>query len=123
MVFDEASITGVEVMPISGVRSAGSLTSVGDTVVTPVERKLTCHNWTHEGESASNAYTLSCSVAIYTTFRVCPPTFRLATYSGVEYTYPSTAHVNSAPKVELFTVEVVSAYSCRFWPVRALSLW
>src|SRR5258707_11362707 len=117
-------MTGVEVMPISGVRSSDPLApvSAGGTVVTLDERKFVCHSCTQAGESASNAYTLSCSVARNTTLRVRPPTLKPATYSGAAYKYPSTGHVNSAPKVEAFTVEVVSAYSCKFWPVRALSL-
>ena len=46
-----------------------------------------------------------------------------ATYSGWAYTSPSTAQVQRRPKAVLATLAGVSAYSRRFWPVRAESAW
>src|SRR4029077_14329406 len=65
-----ASITGVLVIPISGVAMSGQLTSAMGTGVTPDDRKLTVHNGVALVPlllSASNTYTLSCWVTTYTT--------------------------------------------------------
>src|SRR5215472_12392233 len=45
-----------------------------------------------------------------------------ATHSGCAYTAPSTGHENSLPKVAVFTLAAVSAYSWALTPSRARSL-
>ena len=59
------SITGVPVMPISGAMSQHSPVSPAGTVVMPFagSMKLSFQSGVDERPSASNAYTLSCSVA------------------------------------------------------------
>ena len=66
------SMTGVPVMPISGVRSPQPLTLL-DTAVAPLGSRLTFHSGAMAlVASASNAYTLSFSVATNTTLCVAP---------------------------------------------------
>ena len=47
-------MTGVEVMPTSGVIN-GHCTSLAETLLTPSERKLTFHKGSDEATSASKA--------------------------------------------------------------------
>src|SRR3984957_10093434 len=66
---------------------------------------------------------VACMVATNRTLCVPPPIARFATYSGCAYTVPpSSAHDQRLPKLPPETAAGVSAYSCRFWPVRATSL-
>ena len=70
------SMTGVPVMPISGVRSPQPLTLL-DTAVAPLGSRLTFHSGAMAlVASASNAYTLSFSVATNTTLCAAPLTVR-----------------------------------------------
>ena len=79
------SITGVPVMPICGTRSVHSMSLTLSTVVTDGGlMKLTCHSGlalAPAALSASNAYTLSFSVATNTTLWVCPPIETFGTYN------------------------------------------
>jgi hypothetical protein len=76
------SMTGVPVMPISGVRSPQPLTLL-DTAVAPLGSRLTCHSGAMAlVASASNAYTLSFSVATNTTLCTAPLMVRPGRKSG-----------------------------------------
>src|SRR5438094_8058613 len=100
-------MTGVPVMPISGAISQHSPVSPLGTVVTPAAglMKLTFHSGALLRPSASNAYTLSCSVATYTTFRMpTPGIVTLAAYSGDAWAMPSVWYDNSFPNVEELTL-------------------
>ena len=65
---------------------------------------------------------LSCMVTTNSTLWVPPPIDTFAIYSGWAYAVPSSVHDQRLPKLPPETVAGVSAYSCRFWPVRATSL-
>ena len=118
-------MTGVPVMPISGVMSQHSPVSLFGTVVTPAAglMKLTFQIGDVLPPSASNAYTLSCSVATYTTFRMPTlGTLTLDAYSGEACAIPSVVYEKRFPNVVALTLLCVRTVSFRFWPVRALSL-
>jgi hypothetical protein len=66
------SMTGVPVIPMTGVRSSQFTTPLG-TAVAPLGSRLTFHSGAMAlVASASNAYTLSFSVAANTTLCVPP---------------------------------------------------
>ena len=91
-VFDTGSMTGVPVMPTSGLTFPPGLTSdVGvpdGTDVSPAvapcaaSNSEACHRVRHGEASASNAYTLSCCVATMTTLCCAPLTLRFGIHSG-----------------------------------------
>src|SRR5277367_1796195 len=98
-------MTGVDVTPISGVTWPQPRLSLD---VSPLPSSETFHRNALVfplTESASNAYTLSCSVATYKTFFA--PTLGMATaerYNGCASTSPSTVNAPSLPKVADFTL-------------------
>src|SRR5882762_8755696 len=112
------SIAGVAVMPISGTiwpQLSGS------PVVSPAASIDLCHSTVPA--SASNAYTLSCSVAAITTLCRLPPGKPTAlAYSGCASTRPSTGHIAFRPKLAALTVAGVRVASARYRPVLAASL-
>src|SRR5262245_13237172 len=95
--FVSQSITGVLVMPTSGVIEPHRRCLATRSVVAWNGRASggSSDTW-HSGAgaapvaSASNAYTLSCSVAAITTSCGEPFIVRPGTYSGCAYTLPST---------------------------------
>ena len=71
--------------------------------------------------SASKAYTLLCMVDTNTTLCVPWPEIESPlTYSGCEYTWPSTGKTPSLPKVDELTVAGESWVSSKFELVRSL---
>src|ERR1019366_2071260 len=110
------SIAGVETMPTSvhPVVPPHPCNEMG-TGVTFCGRKLVCHSgleFLPVALSASNAYTLLCIVATYTT--LCTPRLGIVTegrYRACPVTAPSTLCVYSFPNDKRFT----------FWGVRIIS--
>jgi hypothetical protein len=91
-VFVDRSITGVPVTPISGEMSQHSPVSADGTVVIPCPGLMndTCQSGEVCIPSASNANTLSCSVATYTTLRSpLPGMLTFARYKGEASETPS----------------------------------
>src|SRR6202035_3166636 len=87
------SITGVDVIPISGTTCGQPWLSLG---VSPAASRETCQSGAPE--SASNACTEPCSVATYTTSCGAPPIVSCETYRGCASTLPSTFRLCSRPK-------------------------
>ena len=85
--------------------------------------KLVCHTGVDEAVSASQAYTLLCSVATNTRLWTCVPTVTPGIYNGCAKIGPSTGSEKSLPKVDELTFAVVRIVSWTFCPVRKLSLW
>ena len=110
-------MTGVGVMPTSGLMN-GHMTSRDGTGVTPraSSANAVCHSGAGTVPLASNAYTLSCSVATKTTVRDAPPIARFATTSGCAYTSPSTRNAASLPKCAASTLRGVSTVSASVAP-------
>src|SRR5215469_4112298 len=102
----------------------GHCTSWAPTVSSSrsLSSRLTCHSGGSLGRSASNAYTLSCSVATKST--LCLPLPGISTdgrNSGCAYTAPSTLNAPSLPNCWAFTFCGVSVFSLSAAPVRKLS--
>ncbi|MGF6480319.1 hypothetical protein QFZ91_002482 [Paraburkholderia sp. JPY419] len=110
-------MTGVEVMPIVFTIWPQPRSSLG---VSPLPSVRTCHRVAPV--SASNAYTVSFSVATYSTLCVPPAIASEATNSGCASTLPSTLKKPTLPNFAAVTLAGVSVVSPRFWPVRAMSL-
>src|SRR6516164_8816283 len=85
--------------------------------------KLVCQTGVVEAVSASQAYTLSCSVAINTKLCTCVPTVTPGIYNGCAKIGPSTGNEKSLPNIDELTFAVVRIISFTFCPVRRLSLW
>ena len=122
----EESITGVLVIPNSGVmveQSFPAASAQGIAVIPAAGLiKLACHTGVEETVSASQAYTLLCSVATNTRLWTCVPTVTPGIYNGWAKIGPSTGSEKSLPNVDEFTFAVVRIVSCAFCPVRRLSL-
>jgi hypothetical protein len=112
------SIVGVAVMPISGVTWPQPRSSL---LVSPAPSIDFCHRT--PPVCASNAYTVSCSVAASTRSCTLPPaSVTEPATSGCASTRPSTAHIALSPKWAVLTVVGVSVVSASICPVRAASL-
>ena len=120
----EESITGVLVIPNSGVMVAQSpwpdAASAQGIAVTPAAGliKLTVHTGVDDAVSASQAYTESCSVATNTRLCICVPTVTPGIYNGWAKIGPSTGSEKSLPNVDELTFAVVRIDSFTFCPVR-----
>src|ERR1035441_10632717 len=109
---------GVELTPMSGLtwENPGS-----SEVVSPAASVVTCHRL--DPLSASNPYTVPCSLATNSTLCVpFPGILTLGAYKGCASTRPSVETVNNFPNVVEFTFLSVSAVSLELCPVRRLSL-
>src|SRR5665213_3787600 len=100
------SITGVEVMPISGATWLQPRLSLGDS---PLGINDACHSTAPESES--KAYTEPCSVATKTALKKLLPTPSFDRYSGCASTLPSTGKMRSNPKLGGVTLARVSVIS------------
>src|ERR1700712_2018509 len=111
MVFVAASITGVDVTPCHGL-------IVPLTGASPDFRSDVCHSGAPLPKLfASNAYTLSCSVATYTTLCLAPLIVTPDITSGSPYAYPSSEYEKSFPKALVFTFARDSEVSFLFNPL------
>src|SRR5579864_2647059 len=104
MVFVALSITGVEVMPTSGLIPSPSV-EVTDGP------KFTNQSGDVVFPSASKAYTLLCWVAMKTTLCTSPLMVTFGRYSGCAYTWPSTVYENSFPNCDDCTLPGLSMVS------------
>src|SRR5580658_2313099 len=106
------SMAGVPNIPISGRMSVKLYRPEGTT-----GPRFTCQSGVADcGASALNAKTLLCMVATYTTLYLVPPMATPDTYSGCEYTCPSTGKVPIFPNVFQFICGE-RMVSCRLAPV------
>src|SRR5690349_5643202 len=80
--------------------------------------RSTFHNGVGDVLSASNAYTLSFIVTMYSTLRGTPLMETAERYNGCAYTAPSTGYEYSFPKSFALTFDGVSVVSFRFAPDR-----
>ena len=78
--------------------------------------KLVCQTGVVEAVSASQAYTLSCSVATNTKLCTCVPTVTPGIYNGCAKIGPSTGSEKSLPNVDEFTFAVVRIVSVHVLP-------